>query len=659
MKKKAISIIIAAIIIIGVGGGVAYAKDHHKDNSNTVLSSNHKTKEVENSNIYLLNPDATNLEGVSPSTVTVLHNNKIVNKKELKNVTNMKYLKSMDSYLYTSIVKNDNKQVMDISLLNKDGSIKHLLTLPTTSQFSAIGGDYVCYSGNNQLTSINLKTNAIHTIKTPVQSLIEGGLINSSGDIIYEVITNNTITNYIYDNTNKKTITLNSYSDTANVMSRAYPLKSGFIIANGNTLEYFDNATGKVTKDTKGLKPKNLKSPGPVSTNNGIYSILYATDNSITYSYTKNADYSIITKEKDKEPKILADNIYLENTLTSSSPYYLYTTKNNETKLLNLKTNDIKTVSNYFLSSGPLKMQSTENYIYAQKSLNLPNHIKPTQKSLEKSILNSSLNSAQSAFDLVKINVHTGKPTSVAQNIVAFAINGNNVTTVKEVSSYTNRYLKTPFAYNIFFNGKEIIKDAISINSCDGYILYKDNNGIMYSLFDGVTTKLSINPSNYATVANNNFESWNPYAYSNYLSGYWEFTNKKGEKILCSKTENILTLVNSNPKNGYEITNISVNSFTKPYSLTLGITKHSTKEKLLLDTVNFNEIKVGSTTLHRISALDYSTAYANAMKIKTPIGSKKVSINNKTFYHSDSNLGNIYTTEDGFTFVVNSPNHPI
>lgn len=644
MKKKAISIIVAAIIIVG-GGTAIYT--HHKDShtkSTTVLSSQNKTA-TQDSNIYLLSKadKANNLEGISTNNVTILHNNKAINKKPIQNVTALNYVNN--GYIYTALT---NDKTLNLYKMTLDGKVQLLTTMPVESAYSVNPSNtYAYWMQPKKLSILNLKTDKILNLKASSNNTLATSVtFNSTGDILYTLINNitNIETNYIYDSKTKQTIEVSSTNATTGT-NYSFALNDGFVVISNNQIKYFNNSNSKISDDSYSVKPSNVKPSNDSEAQNSIGAILYTTSNKMIYSYNDADTYYLVSKVKNQKPEIIASNI--DGTILKSSVPYIIYSQSGKTYSYDINKGTNKLISNSILNVK--KAYGVNKYIYTSSMVN--KNIETSQTATE--LLKNELNNASNSFNIEKFDAQTGKLEQVATKVSNYVVTNNNLTTIKKVLAYHNQNLTTPSAYDIYFNNKEIAKNIVSYNIENGHILYTDNTGTMYELYNGTITKLPVNPLNYAVVSNNIFNTAN-HTTLNYLNGYWESTNPKGEKIIYSKYNSLLTIVNNNKiiKATIPFKNLEKNDY-----LSIVTPPNPEAKKLSINVIDFNNIKVDSTSLKRIPASEYSKAYESAIKANPIKNTNPININGTDFYAYSNNIMNtMFTSANGFHFFINGTN---
>ena len=673
MKNKVIIAVIAAAIIIGAGGAYAYHRESSND-TKVVKTALYNKKEVQNPNNTVI---LTKMENKKP-IAQIIHNNKIV-KIDGVNINNIRSFKNSNYFIGFG---KTSTGVINCYLGNYDGTIKKLFKSNLGTQIIKVTDNYIYIQNGIDLIQVNLKDG---TKKTLCSKYSGYDISAVSGDnLIYSGCgTNCEGTYYLYNTKTNKTINIsNENKDFLNNKGIALsgeftPVKGGFVItASGQKVYYYNLATGKITADTNSIIPKEFNKQ-KTSQMNGLSGLLKASFNKITYLYSENNVQYLITKEKDKEAKVVAtlsdsDNYsrnYLKNYNmgTGSHKYFFYENSAGKMYSMNLDTDEKTEINSKNLNLSSTRFTANGDAYVLTTSVNATRIHEPMQMY---DYPNSELYTVDSKTGATKLN---------SENICYFSLSNGNLTTLEYTRSQNDQSLKTKGAYNIYFNGKEIVKGAPFISNNDGSFLYQGSNGKLYTLYNGVSKEVdiaSIYDYNGALQSYTDIGTEGLGIFGVNIDGYFKST-KDGITTYYDIERGNLTKIIDSKTPSYKVMQIAtdINEEKGGMDSTMKVSPISIYKPITIhfDIVNYNEIKYDNQILNRVPASEYIVAQTSAIKAQgakemalkalftNNIVTKKVVIDGKTYtkaYASNNQTiqGTFYVAENGFIYeYVNKP----
>ena len=605
MKTKVITAIIAAAIIIGAGGFYIHHKNEVKTGSNVKQTALYNKKIITNPNSTVLLSKAVNGRDVFET----MHNNKIlkVDGATLSGVSNFKNSKYFIGFAKSKLGD------MECYLGNYDGIIKPLFKSDFKTQIVSITSEFAYLQNNSELVSVNLKTNAI----TVINSDYIGYEVSKISKDELMITGKNEETKETYMLYNIKTHKTSNIENSSKIEFTT-PIKDGFVgISNDNKMYYYDFTTNKITEDTQSIMPKSI------SNNNSkllseSFRILQVNHDKITYLCIDGNTGYLVTKNMNKQAKVVANlgtlYNYSKNYLSSlnvlgkgSHKYFLYESNDKKMYSMNLETGATVKIDSSNLSLSSARFTESGN---AYVLTNLKDSIRANLPMTMYSYPNS---------DIYSIDTKTGAVKLISKNRCYFSTENNNLTTIEFMPSRLNQKLKTPIAYNIYFNGKKIIEDAPFISEYDGSFLYQGSNGDFYTLYNGISTKINIgNIYDYSGImqsitggpGRNGIFRPNINGYfkdvKDGITTYYNIDNHSLIKVVDSK----------NPS--YEVMGfgININESGSNRVANAGNIDSQKTNLLHFEIINYNQIKCNNEILTRVPASEYIDAITEAIKVK-------------------------------------------
>ncbi|MGL5069613.1 MAG: hypothetical protein ACRC6T_17695 [Sarcina sp.] len=606
-------------------------------------------------------------------TSKVMHNNKMV-KIDGVNLTNIRSFKN-SNYFIGFVNINESAGTTACYLGNYDGIVKELFKGNVATQIIKVTKNYVYIQNDKDLISINLKDGTEKIINSNYASYNIKAI--SGDDVMFSRCNNsgNDKSYFVYNTKTNKSIDISKLDST--IGGEVTAINDGFVIVgNEHKLSYYNIQTGKITNDKKSVMPKSFE--GMAKSNmNGFTGMLSASFNKITYLYTENNSLYLITKEKNKEPKILAtlsnsDNYsrnYLSNSTmgTGSHKYFYYEDSNSNLYSINLETDKKVQLNNKDLNLSSTRFtKSGDAYVLTTS----PKAVRVHEPMAMYTYPNS---------ELYFVNSKTGELKLNSKNVCYFDLTNGNLTTLDYITSKTNQNLTTQAAYNINFNGKKIVKDAPFVSNDGGSFLYQDSNGKLYTLYNGISTQLDIpNVYNYSSIMQYSGDIGiqglgnlkpNINGYFKGVKGgvitYYKVSNHNIIKVIDSKNPSYKAMEfnpNINEKTGGINSSAVINPLVKYEPKTINF-----------DVVNYTEVKFNNEIFKRVAANEYIAAQTKAIKAQgakelavtelhtNNIVTKEVKIDGETYtkayaVNNESINATYYVASDGFIYqYANKP----